>query len=64
MSYLCTNSYTDCKVAIEIPTGEQYGIVISKDNPGLTAAINEALSALKDDGTIDDLEKKWFGTTL
>ena len=64
MSYLCTNSYADCKVAIEIPTGEQYGIVISKDNPGLTAAINEALSALKDDGTIDDLEKKWFGTTL
>ena len=64
MSYLCTNSYTDCKVAIEIPTGEQYGIVISKDNPGLTAAINEALSALKDDGTIDDLENKWFGTTL
>ena len=64
MKYLCSNSFTDCQVSIEIPTGEQYGIVISKDNPGLTAAINEALSALKDDGTIDDLEKKWFGTTL
>jgi len=64
MSYLCTNSYTDCKVAIEIPTGEQYGIVISKENTQLTKDINSALADLKSDGTIDDLETKWFGTTL
>lgn len=24
MKYLCSNSFTDCQVAIEIPTGEQY----------------------------------------
>ena len=47
-------------MAIEIPTGEQYGIVVSKSNAGLTAAINEALAALKDDGTIESLEVKWF----
>lgn len=64
MSYLCSSSYTDCKVAIEVPTGEQYGIVVSKDNPGLTQAINQALQELKDDGTIDSLQEKWFGTTL
>ena len=64
MSYLCKNSYTDCKVSLEIPTGEQYGIVVSKDNPGLTSAINQALSDLKSDGTMDTLETKWFGTTL
>ena len=64
VSYLCKQSYTDCKVAIQIPTGEQYGIVVSKDNPGLTAAINQALQELKDDGTMDSLEQKWFGTTL
>jgi polar amino acid transport system substrate-binding protein len=64
MSYMCTTSYTDLKVAIEIPTGEQYGIVVSKDNPGLTAAINQALKELDEDGTIDSLETKWFGATL
>lgn len=64
VSYLCKQSYTDCKVSIQIPTGEQYGIVVSKDNPGLTAAINQALQELKDDGTMDSLEQKWFGTTL
>ncbi|MGN0287868.1 MAG: ABC transporter substrate-binding protein [Atopobiaceae bacterium] len=64
VSYLCKQSYTDCKVAIQIPTGEQYGIVVSKDNPGLTAAINQALQELRDDGTMDSLEQKWFGTTL
>jgi polar amino acid transport system substrate-binding protein len=64
MSYMCKNSYTDLKVAKEIPTGEQYGIVVSKDNPGLTAAINKALQEIKADGTMDSLEKKWFGQTL
>ena len=45
----------------EIPTGEQYGITISKDNPNLTAAINDAIAHLEADGTIDELNQKWFG---
>lgn len=64
MKYLCSNSFTDCQVAIEVPTGEQYGIVVSKSNAGLTSAINEALAALKDDGTIESLEVKWFGSAM
>ena len=64
MTYLCSNSFTDCQVAIEIPTGEQYGIAVSKDNPGLTEAINGALAELKDEGVIDELEVKWFGADL
>lgn len=64
MKYECTNSYTDLQVAIEIPTGEQYGIVVSKDNPGLTKAINEALSDMDSDGTMDKLETNWFGSAL
>ena len=64
MKYLCSNSFTDCQVAIEIPTGEQYGIVVSKSNAALTSAINEALAALKDDGTIESLEVKWFGSAM
>ncbi len=64
MSYLCSQSFTDCKVAIEVPTGEQYGIVVSKDNPGLTSAINDALAGLEADGTIADLQIKWFGAEV
>ena len=62
-SYLCTNSYKDLKVCVDVPTGEQYGIGVSKDNPNLTKAINKALAALEEDGSMDDMKIKWFGTT-
>ena len=61
IGYQCTVSFTDCEVCLEIPTGEQYGIVVSKDNPALTASINEALAAMQADGTMDALKNKWFG---
>ena len=48
----------------EIPTGEQYGIAVSKDNPNLTAAINDAIAELQEDGTFAELEEKWFGGEL
>ena len=64
MKYLCNNSFKDCEVAIEIPTGEQYGIVVSKSNPELTAAINDALAELTSDGTIKELEVEWFGEEI
>lgn len=57
-------AYSDLEVTTEIPTGEQYGLVVSKDNPGLTEKINQALKDLEDDGTMDKLEQKWFGTAL
>ena len=34
---------------------------MSKDNPGLTAQLNEALAALKANGTYDEIYNKWFG---
>ena len=64
MTYLCSNSFTDCQVAIEIPTGEQYGIAVNKDNPGLTEAINGALAELEEEGYISELEGKWLGAEL
>lgn len=65
-SYEIKQAYSDLQIPEggEIPTGEQYGIVVSKKNPGLTKAINKALKELKSDGTMDSLEKKWFGTTI
>ena len=62
IAHQCTVSFTDCEIALEIPTGEQYGIVVSKDNPGLTAAINAALAEIEADGTMASLKEKWFGT--
>jgi len=45
----------------EVPTGEQYGFGVSKDNPELTKAMNEALAALKASGEYDAIYEKWFG---
>ncbi len=61
MAYYCQESYTDLEVVAAIPTGEQYGIVVSKDNPGLKQAIDKALAELEEDGTIAQLQEKWFG---
>ncbi len=40
---------------------EYFGIVVNKENPGLTAAINQALAKIKADGRYDAIYKKWFG---
>ncbi len=40
---------------------EEYAICISKDNAELTAAVNEALAALKADGTLDNIVKNYIG---
>ncbi len=57
------NEYSDCKILDEIPTGEEYGIAINKDNTALTEAINNALSEMYADGTMDELKAKWIEGT-
>ncbi|MEG0147472.1 MAG: ABC transporter substrate-binding protein [Raoultibacter sp.] len=61
-SYIKT-AYPDAKIIKETPTGEQYGIVVSKDNPELTKALNQALAAVKSNGKYDTLYTTWFGAT-
>jgi polar amino acid transport system substrate-binding protein len=48
----------------EIPTGEQYGIAVSKDNPELLKAINAQLAKLKADGTWAKLYQKWLSDSV
>jgi ABC-type amino acid transport substrate-binding protein len=43
-----------------ISTGEQYGIAFPKDSP-LVDPVNQALSEIKEDGTYEELYKKWIG---
>lgn len=62
--YQIKMSYTDLEIVDEIATGEQYGIAISKDNPGLTAAINAALAEMEEDGSMAAIESEWFGAEL
>ena len=65
---VCTNyavgvyaiqSYPEEEVVMRVTTGEDYAFVVSQDNPGLTAALNEAIAELKEDGTLDELLKAW-----
>lgn len=48
-------------VVERIKTGEQYGLMMTKDSPHV-AKINDALTAMKKDGTLQAIHKKWFGT--
>ncbi len=59
--WMVSNSFTSMQIIEEVPTGEQFGIAVSKDNPELTAAINEALAAIRADGRYAELYETWFG---
>ena len=62
--YMLEQSFDDLEIVKEIPTGEQYGIAVSKDNPDLLAAVNKALADIQSDGTMKDIETKWFGSEI
>lgn len=47
-------------VVDSIKTGEQYGLMMTKDHP-LLGKINDALTEMKKDGALNDIHKKWFG---
>ena len=48
-------------VVVRITSDEQYGVMMTKGSPYLTK-INDALTAMKKDGTLQAFHKKWFGT--
>ena len=39
---------------------EEYAIAVSKDKTELLEKVNKALVTLKENGTYDELLKKWF----
>lgn len=51
----------DLKILDEKFEPEQYAIAIKKGNTELTTKINEALKALKDNGTLDKIKSNWIG---
>lgn len=48
------------KIAVRIPTGEHFAIMMKKGSP-LLQPVNDAISAMKKDGTMAAIHKKWFG---
>lgn len=47
-------------VVARIPTGDQFAIMMRKGSP-LLEPVNDAITALKKDGTVASLHKKWLG---
>lgn len=52
---MLAGAYTDLHVVLTSATGEEYAIAVNKDNAELLNAINDAIAALKEEGTIDEL---------
>lgn len=52
---------TDLAVVQRLPTEEQYGLMLAKGSR-LTAPVNAAITALKQDGTLARIHQKWFGS--
>jgi polar amino acid transport system substrate-binding protein len=48
------------KILVRIPTGERFAMMARKDHPLLEQA-NAAISAMKEDGTMATIHRKWFG---
>jgi polar amino acid transport system substrate-binding protein len=51
------------EIAEKVPTEENYGIAVAKDNTGLLDEINTALGELVGDGTYTTIYEKWFNLT-
>lgn len=48
------------KILVRIPTGERFAMMAKKNHP-LVAKASDAVGAMKDDGTLGAIHKKWFG---
>ena len=51
----------DLAVKDRIKTGEQYSLMMTKGHP-LLEKVNDAITAMKKDGSLAAIHKKWFGT--
>ncbi len=60
VSAFALKKYPQLDVVQTIPTGEKYGFPMQKTNTGLIDDVNGALSDVVDDGTYEDIFKKWF----
>ena len=61
LQYFLKNGGSEhAKLVGEPLTSEDYGIVVSKKNPNLAKAVDQALEVLKKNGTYDKIYDTWF----
>jgi polar amino acid transport system substrate-binding protein len=59
-AFISSSEIKGSVVVGRFPTsGEHFGMVLAKDNP-LVTCVNQALAAMKSDGTLDQLTRKWL----
>ncbi|WP_292831224.1 transporter substrate-binding domain-containing protein [Microbacterium sp.] len=62
-AYVAANVYIENSFIVgELPTAgvpDQWGLLLAKNSP-LTASVTTAVDTLREDGTLDSLEKKWL----
>jgi len=51
----------DLAVVARLPTDDGYALLLAKGSP-LTARVDDALGAIKTDGTLATIHEKWFGS--
>lgn len=62
--YLNTTGETDLKVVAQLDDVTSYAIPLKKGSDSLREAVNAAIQKMRDDGTLSELSKKYFGADL
>lgn len=62
--YLNTTGETDLKVVARLDDVTSYAIPLKKGSDSLREAVNSAIQKMRDDGTLSELSKKYFGADL
>lgn len=63
-NYLINNVYSQLQVSYEEPDVSGFVFVATQDKSDLIDAVNAALSAMRQDGTMASLQVKWFGSQV
>ncbi|WP_394121033.1 transporter substrate-binding domain-containing protein [Planococcus donghaensis] len=62
ISYNIKEQSLPIKISSDILNKDEIGMAVNKGNEDFIEQVNAALSEMKEDGTYDEIYKKWFGT--
>lgn len=62
MAYNIKENSLPLKITSDIVNKDEIGMAVNKGNEDFITEVNKALSEMKEDGTYNDIYKKWFGT--
>jgi polar amino acid transport system substrate-binding protein len=62
LSAMTQGQVADAKIVGQFSNGDSYGAALPKDSPN-TSIIDRTMEAMKRDGTMDSLQKRYFGIT-